>query len=146
MTGYLSCNPIQKLDNQPWITDDVNPTINFTTDKDSTCAVMGNESGLANYNYTDMIANGGVECSTTGGINHICTIQASNDFTVGTDKHIFAGCKNSINTEDLNATFGADINIYTYNATGAAEQCTSDCIKVTSGCGLFLENACTSIR
>ena len=143
-----SCNPIQKISIPafnilPWITDDPTPTINFTTNEPATCAVMGNSSGFANYNYTDMIANGGVICSTTGGADHICTVQESNAFTVGAKQGVFTGCKDiSVNlNEKTNATFGVEMGIYTFGTA-----CVSDCIKVTAGAGLYLESGCTIIR
>jgi|TARA_R100000501_G_scaffold18219_2_gene36932 hypothetical protein len=137
-----SCDPKEQIIVQPWITSDLTPTINFTTNELATCAVMGNESGEANLNYTDMVAGAGVECSTTGGINHICTIQASNAFTLGQTKGIYAGCKDTEPTTNQfrNATFGVPISFYTFGT-----ECTYSCIKPTAGAGLYLEDGCTII-
>lgn len=140
-----SCNPYQQIIDNPWITDDTTPTSNFTMNEKSTCATMGNESGLNNYNYTDMIANGGVECSSTGATVQTCSIQVSNAFTVGENKQICGGCKDAGGHEKTNATWCVDTSIYTFTPS-AGETCESDCIIATAGCGLYLEGGCTVIR
>ena len=105
-----SCDPVQKIDNQPWITEDPTPGLNATLNKSGTCAVVLNKTFVGNYNYTDIITNyGGIECSTTGGINQICTVQESNSMTG--NGYVCVGCKDGGGNELLNATFCANIDI-----------------------------------
>jgi hypothetical protein len=108
----ISCEPDQKLDNQPFETDDLTPTINATLNESGTCAIIADNTGaVPNYNYTDILTNGGVECSTTGGINQLCTVQSSNAFTAGSNKYLCVGCKDSEDNELTNATFCAEMDI-----------------------------------
>lgn len=138
--GCKSCSPYQNYLTIPWLTDDTTTTYNLTTDGIDTCAVMGNETGFNDYNYTDMMANGGDECTTTGASQHICTIS-TNPFTLGSAKNVSFGCKDDSGNEALNAIFSAPAGIYTFGT-----QCVSDCIKPTAGCGLYLESGCTTLR
>ncbi len=105
-----SCSPVQKIDNQPWLTGDITPTMNATMNESATCAIVANLTTPGNYNYTDIINDyGGVECTTTGGANQICTVQASN--AIDGNGYLCVGCKDGRGNEFLNATLCANIII-----------------------------------
>lgn len=110
--GCTSCIPYQDMNNQPFKSIDETPTINATIDETATCAIVANETNPGNYNYTDIIADyGGVECTTTGSPNQICTVQSSDALSIGDNQWISVGCKDGSSNELSNATFVASVNI-----------------------------------
>jgi hypothetical protein len=110
--GCTSCVPYESIVQQPWETDDTTPTINASMDEAATCAIIGANGNAPNYNYSDTIAKGGVECTTTGGTPQTCTIQASNSFNISDYNVVCVGCKDaSAANELLNATFCANITV-----------------------------------
>ena len=107
-----SCSPAQQITNQPWKTSDGTPTVNATMNISATCAIVANNTNVGNYNYTDIKTNyGGVDCSTTGGINQICTVSAGQLLSTGENRYISIGCKSANGNELLNATLVATMNI-----------------------------------
>ena len=90
----------RKLDNVR--TNSTTPTIRATTNETATCAIL--EHGF-NLNYTDAVAYSSVAaCETTGGINHICTLDSIN-ITNRTGVHGFSiGCKDATTNSNENRT------------------------------------------
>ena len=106
-----SCDPVQQITNQHWQPKDPTMTGNATINESGTCAVIGAEGTPPNYNYTDAIANGGVEATTTGTTDQIYTLQDSNFLNISENNFICVGCKDTNGNELLNATFCAKVNI-----------------------------------
>ena len=82
-------------------TNDTTPTIRAITNRTATCQLLDHNKDL---NYSDGIEyNAGSECSTTGALNHICTL--TNDNATRTGLHNFSiGCKDTSDDENENRT------------------------------------------
>lgn len=107
-----SCSPVQQITDQPWKTDDTTPTINATTNESATGAIIGNDSAVGNYNYTDIMnVHYGAECTTTGSTDHICTVPDNQSLSIGYPRYVCVGFKDGDDNELLNATLCAEMNI-----------------------------------
>lgn len=81
---------------------DTTPSIFVLTNESATCAFQ--DHGI-DMNFTDMTTDfSTTECSTTGGLNHVCTLPILNQ-TTGI-QNFSIGCKDTNGNENLTSTSG----------------------------------------
>lgn len=110
------------------------------------CSASGTYK-TANLNYTDMIAQSGTyNCTTTDSTDHSCTIP---ELSTGYPLEVCVGCKDvsSNSNEKLNATFCADMGIFTFEANASAsDPVIPSCLISRNSCDLVIEDNCIVAR
>jgi len=84
----------------PYTTNDTTPTFAIETDRNAICAIDNEDLDYMTMITEDILRN----CSTTDGVNHVCTLQPSDGLIINeTTGNAYIACKNSYGIEKSDA-------------------------------------------